>query len=112
VHDQVRWPIKWDRFYENLMYYKNIEKLNLNTWTTVSALNINNFIAIKQFVTSHQINHSYAFLDNPDPLNVKYQNNLTLPYKNIFPGVVAADRNNQEELDAFIKQQNQLRGIE
>ena len=111
VHDQIRWPIKWDRFYENLMYYKNVEKLNLNTWTTVSALNINNFIAIKQFVANHQINHSYAFLDSPDPLNVKYQNNLTSPYENIFPGIIAVDRNNQEELDAFVQQQNQLRGI-
>ena len=111
VHDYVRWPIKWDKFYDNLMYYKGIEKLELNTWTTVSALNINNFIAIKQFVAKHQLNHSYAFLHNPDPINVKYENNLTITCKNIFPGIVAIDKNNQEELDAFITNQKALRNI-
>lgn len=112
VHDFVRWPIEWNKFYANLMFYKNIEKLDLNTWTTVSALNINNFIAIKQFVANHQLAHSYAFLHGPDSLNVRYQNNLTLPYKNVFPGIVAIDRNNQEELDTFMYEQKQLRGIE
>ena len=112
VHDFVRWPIKWDKFYYNLMFYKNIKEIDLNTWTTVSALNIHNIIAIKQFVANHQIKHSYAFLHSPDPINVKYQNDMTLPYKNIFPGVVAAGKNNQAELDEFIKQQKQLRDIQ
>lgn len=111
VHDFVRWPIKWDKFYNNLMYYKNIEGLDLNTWTTVSALNIHNFIAIKQFAAKHKINHSYAFLHNPDPINVKYKNNLTEPYSNIFPGIVAVDRDNQTELDEFIGKQKGLRGL-
>lgn len=111
VHDFVRWPIKWDKFYNNLMHYKAIDKLELNTWTTVSALNIHNFIAIKQFVSNHQLNHSYAFLHNPDPINVKYENNLTIPYKNIFPGIVAVDKNNQPNLDEFIKKQKEMRGI-
>jgi len=111
VHDQVRWPIKWDRFFENLMYYKNLENLDLNTWTTVSALNLNNFVAIKQFAADRRIDHSYAFLHSPDPLNVKYQNNLTVPYKNIFPDIVAVDRDNQVELDNFIAQQQNLRSI-
>jgi sulfatase maturation enzyme AslB (radical SAM superfamily) len=112
VHDLVRWPIKWHRFYENLMHYKALDHLDLNTWTTVSALNIHNFTAIKQFTANHQIAHSYAFLHSPDPLNVRYQNNLTLPYKNLFAGIVAVDKNNQEELDAFMFKQNQLRGLE
>lgn len=111
VHDFVRWPIKWDKFYDNLMFYKNIKEIDLNTWTTVSALNLHNFIAIKQFVTKHQINHSYAFLHDPAPINVQYQNDLTLPYKNIFPGIVAIDKNNQVDLDEFIKQQKQIRGM-
>jgi hypothetical protein len=111
VHDMIRWPIKWNKFYENLMFYKNIKELELNTWTTVSALNIHNFIAIKQFVANHQLSHSYAFLHDPAPINVKYQNNLTLPYKKNFPNIVAVDKNNQAELDAFIQQQKQLRGI-
>ena len=111
THDQVRWPIQWDRFYENLMYYKAVEKLDLNTWTTVSALNIHNFTAIKQFTANHQLAHSYAFLHTPDPLNVRYQNNLTLPYKNAFSGVVAIDKNNQADLDAFMFKQKTIRGL-
>ena len=111
VHDFVRWPIKWEKFYENLMYYKSMNKLDLNTWTTVSALNIHNFTAIKQFTTDHQLNHSYAFLHNPDPINVRYENSSTAPYKNIFPGLVAIDYNNQQELDKFIANQKLLRQI-
>jgi hypothetical protein len=30
----------------------------------------------------------------------------------MFPGIVAVDRNNQEELDTYIQQQKQLRGME
>lgn len=111
THDYVRWPIKWNKFYENLMFYKSIDRLDLNTWTTVSSLNIHNFRTIKQFVANHQLNHSYAFLHSPDPINVRYENNLTLPYKNVFPGIVAVDKNNQFELDEFLKQQNEIRGI-
>ena len=111
VHDQVRWPIKWDKFYSNLMFYKSLKQIDLNTWTTVSALNLHNFKAIKQFVTDNQLAHSYAFLHDPAALNVRYQNNLTLPYKNLFPGVVAVDRNNQAELDLFLDQEKALRGL-
>ena len=111
THDFVRWPIKWDKFYKNLMTYSSMPGINLNTWTTVSALNIHNFTEIKQFVADHLLAHSYAFLHDPDPINVKYSNTLTDPYKNIFPGIVAVDRNNQIELDEFIRQQKELRGI-
>jgi sulfatase maturation enzyme AslB (radical SAM superfamily) len=111
VHDLIRWPVKWSNFYSNLMYYKNIKNLELNTWTTISALNIHNFFAIKKFVADYQLDHSYAFLHDPDPINVKYENNLTFPYKNVFPGIVAVDKNNQEELDQFIKKQKELRGL-
>jgi sulfatase maturation enzyme AslB (radical SAM superfamily) len=111
VHDRVRWPIKWNQFYKNLMTYKNNNKIDLNTWTTVSALNIHNFETIKQFVLDYQLAHSYAFLHDPTPLNVRYQNNLTLPYKNLFQGVVAVDRNNQTELDEFLDQEKALRDL-
>jgi sulfatase maturation enzyme AslB (radical SAM superfamily) len=111
THDYVRWPIKWDKFYKNLMTYKSMPGIELNTWTTVSALNIHNFTAIQQFVAEHQINHSYAFLHSPDPISVKYTNTLTEQYKNLFPGIVAIDKNNQFELDEFIKKQKELRGL-
>lgn len=111
VHDYIRWPVKWNNFYKNLLHYKSMDNLDLNTWTTVSALNIHNFTTIKQFVSNYQLQHSYAFLHNPDPISVRYQNNLTLPYKNLFPDFVAVDRNNQIELDDFILNQKKLRNI-
>ena len=111
VHDQVRWPIKWDVFYKNLLHYKNIKNLDLNTWTTVSALNIHNFETILQFVADHKLAHSYAFLNSPDPLNVKYKNSYTLPWAHLFPNIVATDKNNQVEVDKFIQNENSLRGI-
>jgi sulfatase maturation enzyme AslB (radical SAM superfamily) len=111
THDFVRWPIKWDKFYKNLMVYKNMNGIQLNTWTTISALNIGNFETIKQFVTDHNLEHSYAFLHDPDQISVKYTNNLTEPYKHVFPNVVAINKNNQPDLDEFIKIQKELRGL-
>jgi len=111
VHDFVRWPIKWDTFYNNLMYYKSIKQINLDTWTTISAINIHNFNSIKQFTVEHQLAHSYAFLHLPNAISVKYQNNLTLPFKNLFPGIVAIDKNNQIELDEFLNREKALRNI-
>lgn len=111
AHDYVRWPIKWEKFYSNLLYYKKIPKLELNTWTTVSALNLSNFEKIKQFTDKHHIGHSYAFLHKPDVLSVKYQNHLTLPYKHLFPNIVAIDKNNQIDLDNFIAEQNKIRKL-
>lgn len=111
THNFVRWPITWDKFFKNLMIYKNMPGIELNTWTTVSALNVHNFLAIKQFVEKHQIDHSFALLHNPDPINVKYKNTFTEPYKEIFPNLVAVDRNNQAEIDEFIKNQKALRGL-
>ena len=111
VHDRVRWPIKWDLFYKNLMLYKSMGLHELNTWTTVSALNIGDFENIKQFVIANGLLHSWALLQTPDPINVKYSNSMTQPYVNSIPEQVAVDRNNQIELDAFLKDQNKLRSI-
>jgi hypothetical protein len=112
VHDRVRWPIKWDRFYKNLMSYKSMGLHELNTWTTISALNIGDFENIKQFVTSNGLLHSWALLQTPDPINVKYANSMTQPYVDTIPKQVAVGRNNQIELDEFLKNQNKLRGID
>jgi len=111
THDFVRWPIKWDKFYKNLLTYKNMGIQDLNTWTTVSALNIGNFNTILEFVKEHDLNHSYALLSEPDVLNVKYSNSNTLPFKDVMPGQVAVDINNQYEIDSFLKEQNKLRGL-
>lgn len=111
VHDFVRWPIKWNKFYENLMIYKKMKHINLNTWTTVSALNLHNFSSIKKFTEHNHLSHSYAFLHSPDVLSVKFENNYTFPYKNLFPDIVAVERNNQTELDEFIDKEKALRGL-
>jgi sulfatase maturation enzyme AslB (radical SAM superfamily) len=111
VHDLVRWPIKWDRFVNNLLTYKNMGIQEINTWTTVSALNISDLPNIFNFVKQHDILHSWAFLVAPDPLNVKYANTMTLPFKHIVPGQVAVDRNNQLEIDSYMFEQHKLRGI-
>lgn len=110
VHDYVRWPIKWDNFYKNLKTYQGMN-VELNTWTTVSALNIGDFDNILTFVKSHNINHSYALLHSPDVLNVRYSNTLTAPFKHVIVGQVATDRNNQHDLDKFIIAQNKLRNL-
>ena len=109
VHDYVRWPIKWDKFYSNLMIYKQMN-VKLNTWTTVSALNIKDFKNILKFVSKNELNHSYAFLNDPDVLNVKYWNRYTSACKGQF-NRVATDRNNDLELDVFLEEQNRIRGI-
>ena len=75
----------------------------LNTWTTVSALNIGDFENILKFVKEHNLLHSYALLTAPDVLNVKYTNSLTQPYQQIIPGYVAVDKNNQDELNWYLK---------
>lgn len=90
VHEFVRWPIKWDEFYKNLMIYKTMP-VKLNLWTTVSVLNINDLPNIIAFAKQHNIDHSYAFLKQPAELDV--------------------DNKNQEQVDEYIKQQKLLRGM-
>jgi sulfatase maturation enzyme AslB (radical SAM superfamily) len=109
VHDRVRWPIQWNKFYQNLQKYQSMSLTELNTWTTVSALNLGDFPNILKFIKQHNLLHSYAFLNSPDVLNIKYKNSLTLPYQHIFPGYVAVDRNNQTELDQYLLEQSQIR---
>ena len=109
VHDRIRWPVKWDRVRENIFRYKEMGLTELNTWTTVSALNVEHLPTIQQFCQEHRILHSWALLHYPDPLNVKYQNSLTLPARDIIPGQIAVDKNNQAELDDFLQIQDDLR---
>ena len=110
VHDYVRWPIKWDKFYSNLMIYKSMN-VKLNTWTTVSALNIRDFKNIIKFVKQNKLEHSYAFLEKPHVLSVKYRNKFTSACAGQFD-LVATQRNNDFELEAFLKEQDKVRGID
>jgi len=91
VHDFVRYPIKWDKFYANLQQYMAMP-VKLNTWTTVSALNIDDLPNIIAFAREHNIDHSYAYLKNPVELTVE-------------------NKDTPESL-AYIQEQKRLRGIE
>jgi sulfatase maturation enzyme AslB (radical SAM superfamily) len=90
VHDFVRWPITWDKFYKNLMAYKAMP-VKLNTWTTVSALNVDDLPNILAFVQEHKLDHSYAYLKDPVELAVE-------------------NKDSPESLE-YIQRQKQLRGI-
>lgn len=90
VHDLVRWPIKWDKFYTNLKRYMEMP-ITLNTWTTVSALNVDDLPNILEFVKEHKLNHSYAYLKEPVELAVE-------------------NKDTPESL-AYIQEQQILRGI-
>jgi sulfatase maturation enzyme AslB (radical SAM superfamily) len=91
VHDFIRWPIKWDKFYANLMEYKSMP-VRLNLWTTVSVLNQHQLPEIVAFARLHGIDHEYAYLKHPAVLDV--------------------DNKDQASIDSYIQEQKQLRGIE
>jgi sulfatase maturation enzyme AslB (radical SAM superfamily) len=91
VHDFVRWPIKWDKFYKNLMTYKTMP-VKLNLWTTVSVLNVDDLSNIIAFAQEHGIDHSYAYLTTPQELAIE-------------------NKDTPESL-AYIQEQKRLRGIE
>ena len=90
VHDFVRWPITWDKFYKNLMTYKTMP-VKLNLWTTVSVLNIDDLPNIVAFAQENSIDHSYAYLTTPQELAVE-------------------NKDTPESL-AYIQEQKRLRGI-
>jgi len=91
VHDFVRWPIKWDEFYKNLMIYKTMP-VRLNLWTTVSVLNQHQLPEIVAFAKHHAIDHEYAYLKNPAVLDI--------------------ENKDQNLIDRYIQEQKQLRGID
>jgi sulfatase maturation enzyme AslB (radical SAM superfamily) len=91
VHDLIRWPIPWQDFYHNLMTYKTMP-VQLNLWTTVSILNVDDLPNIQAFAQEHSIDHSYAYLKEPAELSV--------------------DNTNNKASLAYISKQKELRGIE
>ena len=113
IHDYVRWPIAWEKFERNLQTYQSMNLTHLNTWTTVSALNIGDLKNIFAYVTENQLNHSWALLENPSVLNVRYSNHLTrtADVPDQLKNIVAQDRDNTVELQLWTTGQDQLRGI-
>ena len=114
VHDYIRWPIKWSDVERNLNAYKEMNLYELNTWSTVSSLNIGNLKQIQSYVKQHNIQHSYALLEQPSVLSVKYSNHFTrtADVPNELVNLVAIKENNDQELQTFIKQQDSLRNID
>lgn len=91
VHDLVRWPIPWSEFYQNLMTYQTMP-VELNLWTTVSILNVDDLPNIQKFAQDHGIDHSYAYLKTPVELSV--------------------DNADLDAAQRYIQTQKRLRGLE
>ena len=113
IHDYVRWPIKWKNFEQNLNVYKNMTDLELNTWTTVSALNLGDLKNIFAYTKQHRIDHSWALLEQPKVLNVRYSNHFTrtADVPDELKTIVGQDQDNTVELQLWTYEQDQLRGI-
>jgi len=113
VHDYIRWPIKWSDVERNINAYKKMNLYELNTWTTVSALNIGNLKQIQNYTKQHDLKHSYALLDQPNVLSVKHSNHFTrtADVPDELKSVVGIGADNTVELQLFTHSQDTLRGI-
>lgn len=127
VHDYVRWPIKWRHYIKTVQAYKDLQKqyplLKLNCWTTVSSLNVENLPSILDFAAEQGLDHDWAFLNTPDPLNVKYKNKFTIRAKQKLSKSsyaicrdiskkIAVAQDNNKLIELFIKKQDKLRNID
>lgn len=112
-HDYVRWPVKWQDVEHNIQDYQTMGLSEFNTWTTVSALNIGDLKNIFEYVKQHRIDHSWALLENPEVLSVKYSNHLTrtADVPDELKSIVATGEDNTVELQLWTTAQDQLRGI-
>lgn len=116
VHDYVRWPIKWEQFSQTVEQYLSLSEkyklLNLDFWTTVSCLNVNDLTNIKDYAKGKNIPHSWAYLDIPDVYNVRYKNNFTTKASHNQPDKIAVAGDNSKVLQSYIEKQDALRGID
>ena len=78
--------------------------------------------SILDFTVEHGLDHDWAFLNDPDALNVKYKNKFTLSAKeklktssyNVCRNIadkIAIDKDNSDQIDLYIKRQDYLRKI-
>jgi len=114
VHEYVRWPSNWEHYEATLRFYQSLgDSIDLNTWTTVHALNVGDLKNIINYTLDNKIKHSWAFLENPDVLNVKYSNHFTrtadVPEE--LKAYVGSERDNTVELQLWTYKQDQLRNI-
>lgn len=109
VHDYVRYPVKWNIFEQNLMYYNNINNrlFDLDCWTTVSCLNVKQLPEIQAYCKEHKIKHQFALLKTPNVLSVDHSNWFTAdtPY--------GTGDDNTQALQGFLELEESARpGIE
>ena len=112
-HDYVRWPVKWQDVEQNIQAYQRIELHELNTWTTVSALNIGDLKNIFSYVEQNNLKNSWALLENPSVLSVKHSNHLTrqADVPDELKHIVASGEDNTIELQLWTTAQDHTRGI-
>jgi len=109
VHDYVRYPVKWNNFEKNLMHYNSIDDrlFDLDTWTTVSCLNVKQLPDIQDYCKKHNIKHQYAFLSTPNVLSVDHSNWLTANTPH------GKGQDNTQALESFLELEESVRpGIE
>lgn len=116
IHDYVRWPVTWAQYQLTVDRYRKLAdqhyNLKLQSWTTLHALNIADYENIKKYSQDQGLKHSWAYLENPAPLCLRYTNKMTLAAKHFDPEFIATGSNNQQDLDDFISVQDKLRGID
>jgi sulfatase maturation enzyme AslB (radical SAM superfamily) len=112
-HDYVRWPVKWQDVEHNIQAYQNMGLHELNTWTTVSALNIGDLQNIFSYVEQNNLKNSWALLENPSVLSVKHSNHLTrqADVPDELKHIVASGEDNTVELQLWTTAQDHTRGI-
>jgi sulfatase maturation enzyme AslB (radical SAM superfamily) len=112
-HDYVRWPVKWQDVEHNIQTYQNMGLHELNTWTTVSALNIGDLKNIFSYVEQNNLKNSWALFENPSVLSVKHSNHLTrqADVPDELKHIVASGEDNTVELQLWTAAQDHTRGI-
>jgi sulfatase maturation enzyme AslB (radical SAM superfamily) len=113
IHDYVRWPIKFKDVEQTINAYETMGVNELNTWTTVSALNIGDLKNIQAYTAKNNIKHAWALLEQPEVLNIRHRNHFTTTadVPNELIGVAESGADNSSEIENFINQQDDLRGI-
>jgi MoaA/NifB/PqqE/SkfB family radical SAM enzyme len=112
-YDYVRWPIKWSDVEQNIQAYQAMGLHELNTWTTVSALNIGDLKNIFSYVQQHNLKNSWALLETPEVLSAKHSNHLTrtADVPDELKHIVAQGQDNTVELQLWTAEQDHARGI-
>jgi sulfatase maturation enzyme AslB (radical SAM superfamily) len=127
VQEYIRWPTQWSEFCETIEKYKELQirfphTVSLCFKTTTCALNIADVPNIINFAEKQNIVHSMSQLAYPQALHISYANSYTISARKhleespseicqkLAQGV-AAQKENQREIDKFIDQQDTLRKI-